>query len=192
MFGIERFIKKMIGKPTCVLGKSSRLLKTAKILNAGKSSLQIKIGSNTAVGGELFVFAHGGQINIGDWCYIGPETRIWSAERVIIGNRVLISHQVNVMDSLTHPLGPWSRHQQFVEIFEKGHPLQVELSAKPVIIEDDCWIGAGAIILRGVLIGSGAIVGAGSVVTKNVPPYSLVAGNPAQVIRELTSEERAS
>jgi acetyltransferase-like isoleucine patch superfamily enzyme len=52
-----------------------------------------------------------------------------------------------------------------------------------VIIEDDVWIGARAIILRGVTIGRGVIVGAGSIVTKSVPPYAIVAGNPAQVIR---------
>jgi len=61
----------------------------------------------------------------------------------------------------------------------------------PVSIGDKCWIGAKSIILKGVRIGEGAIVGAGSVVTKNVPPWTIVAGNPARVIRELTADERA-
>ena len=56
-------------------------------------------------------------------------------------------------------------------------------------IEDDAWIGAGAIILPGVTIHKGAIVGAGSVVTKDVPPYSIVAGNPARVIRQIDIED---
>ena len=65
------------------------------------------------------------------------------------------------------------------------------LKEKPrfVAIEDDAWIGAGAIILPGVTIHKGAIVGAGSVVTKDVPPYSIVAGNPARVIRQIDIED---
>ncbi len=57
-----------------------------------------------------------------------------------------------------------------------------------VIIEDDCWIGAGAIILNGITIGKGSVVGAGSVVTKDVPPYTIVAGNPAHKIKDIPIE----
>ncbi|MDE0582109.1 acyltransferase [Planococcus sp. A6] len=57
--------------------------------------------------------------------------------------------------------------------------------SKPVVIEDNVWIGARAIILPGVNIGKGAIVGAGSIVTKNVPPYSIAAGNPAKIVKKL-------
>lgn len=57
------------------------------------------------------------------------------------------------------------------------------VSSGPIIIEKDSWIGAGSIILSGVTIGHGSVVGAGSVVTKSVPPFSIVAGNPARVIR---------
>ncbi len=57
-----------------------------------------------------------------------------------------------------------------------------------VIIEDDCWIGAGAIILNGITIGKGSVVGAGSVVTKDVPPYTIVAGNPARKIKDIPIE----
>ena len=53
-----------------------------------------------------------------------------------------------------------------------------------IVIHDDCWVCADAIILLGVTIGKGSIVGAGSVVTKDVPPYSIAAGNPARVIRK--------
>jgi maltose O-acetyltransferase len=54
---------------------------------------------------------------------------------------------------------------------------------RPIVIEDDVWIGARVTILGGVNIGTGAVIGAGSVVTKNVPPYAIVAGNPAKLIR---------
>jgi acetyltransferase-like isoleucine patch superfamily enzyme len=61
---------------------------------------------------------------------------------------------------------------------------------KPVKINDRVWIGFNSIILKGVTIGEGGIVGAGSVVTKDVPPYTIVAGNPARVIREIPIDER--
>jgi len=59
-----------------------------------------------------------------------------------------------------------------------------------VRIEDDAWIGAGAFVLSGVTVGACAIVAAGAVVTRDVPPYTIVAGNPAVVVRELSPDER--
>ena len=60
----------------------------------------------------------------------------------------------------------------------------------PVIIEDKVWIGTRSIILKGVTVGEGAIVGAGSVVTKDVQPWTVVAGNPAQKIKELRCQTK--
>jgi acetyltransferase-like isoleucine patch superfamily enzyme len=62
--------------------------------------------------------------------------------------------------------------------------------SKPILISKGAWIGAKSVILKGVTIGEGAIVGAGSVVSKDVPPYTIVAGNPAKIIRELPLDER--
>lgn len=179
-------IRRLRGKPTLVVGLGTSLSRGARILNAGASSDQICVGRNCRIEGELFVFAHGGRISIGDWCFVGPGTRIWSALDLAIGNRVLISHNVNVMDSLTHPLDPEKRHAQFRSILERGHPKSIDLDERPVRIDDDSWIGAGASILRGVTIGRGAIVGTGSVVTRDVAAHTLVAGNPARLVRQLT------
>jgi acetyltransferase-like isoleucine patch superfamily enzyme len=140
--------------------------------------------------GELLTFAHGGQIQIGAWCYVGEGTRIWSASRIHIGDRVLIAHNVNIFDSLTHPVGAGARHRQFQMIVTSGHPKEIDLGERAITIGPDAWIGAHAIILRGVVIGTGGIVGAGAVVTRNVPDYTIVAGNPAHPIRELTPSER--
>ncbi len=155
------------------------------MLNLSGGSDRIQIGERSVVRGELFTFAHGGEIRIGDWCYVGEGTRIWSAGRIVIGNRVLIAHQVNIFDSLTHPIDAKLRHQHFRAIVEHGHPRRIDLDERPVCIGDDVWIGAGSTILRGVRVGDGAIVGAGSVVTHEVPAWSVVAGNPAKVIRAL-------
>jgi acetyltransferase-like isoleucine patch superfamily enzyme len=101
----------------------------------------------------------------------------------------LISHNVNIFDSLTHPLSPRQRHLQFNEIASTGHPRSIDLAEDPVSIADDAWIGAGATILKGVSIGACAIVGAGAVVTHDVPAATIVAGNPAVTIRELNATE---
>jgi acetyltransferase-like isoleucine patch superfamily enzyme len=136
------------------------------------------------------VFGHGGQLDIGEWCYVGEGTRIWSAASIQIGDRVLISHNVNIFDNLTHPLSASARHKQFVDIYEDGHPRTLDLGERPVVIESDALISAGATILRGVRIGQGAIVGAGAVVTKDVQAFCIAVGNPARVIRELSESER--
>lgn len=145
----------------------------------------ISIGTHSIILGELLVFAHGGRIVCGDWCYVGEGTRIWSGAQIDIGNRVLISHNVNIIDGLTHPIRADERHAHFRKIAQEGHPKHISLGDKPIVVEDDSWIGAAAIILRGVKIGEGAIVGAGAVVTKDVPRNVIVAGNPARIVRRL-------
>ena len=103
---------------------------------------------------------------------------------------MLIAHNVTVLDSLTHPLGARARHAHFEHIITRGHPAQVDLDERPVELGDDVWIGCMSVVLRGVSLGQGVIVGAGSVVTESIPPWTIVAGNPARVIRELSADER--
>lgn len=173
------------------LPRSIKLLDSAKILNPRFFRELIKVGENTVIGGELFVFSHGGEIDIGEWCYIGEGSRIWSAKKIIIGDRVLISHNVNIHDTNSHPIAKMSRHHHFKKIVKYGHPENVQdIQSSAVVIEDDVWIGFNSIILKGVTIGEGAIVAAGSVVTKDVPPRTIVTGNPAIIIRELSEDER--
>lgn len=188
---LRLWISRLKGRSTCTYEASTIIAPEAEILNASKSNRAIKIGANTVVRGELFVFAHGGKIEIGNWCYIGSNTKIWSGKCVKIGDRVLIAHNVSVFDNLTHPINARMRHAQFREIKVSGHPTSIDLDDQQVTIEDDAWIGASSIINRGVTIGEGAIVGAGSVVTKDVPPYTIVAGNPAVVIRAIGSDDDA-
>ena len=175
--------------PTCEKHATTRLGRSARIINIGNDSALIKVGANTIVEGSLLTFAHGGRITVGEWCYIGEGSRIWSAGQIDIGDRVMISHNVNIFDNLTHPVDPVSRHQHFRAIASVGHPHRIDLGARPVRINDDAWIAAGAMVLRGVTIGKAAIVGAGAVVTHDVPPFAIVAGNPARVIRYVKSDE---
>jgi acetyltransferase-like isoleucine patch superfamily enzyme len=185
------FIRRLLGRPTCVMEPQSTLAWSAKILNAGQHSSGIRIGRNSRIEGELFVFPNGGQIRIGHWCFIGPGARIWSATDITIKDRVLISHNVNIFDSLTHPIDPIQRHKQFVEISTRGHPNDIDLGGRPIAIEEDAWIGAGAMIMRGVRIGARSIVGAGAVVTRDVPADVIVVGNPARIVRRINKNDES-
>lgn len=157
----------------------------AAILNNGLTDDIISIGSGCRIRGELFIFAHGGNIKIGKRCFLGSGSRIWSGSSVEIGDHVLIAHGVTVVDNLTHPIDHIERRRHFEDICTSGHSVAIDLGDKPVRIEDDVWIGAHSIILRGVTIGARSIVAAGSVVRSDVPPGSMVAGNPARIVKDL-------
>jgi acetyltransferase-like isoleucine patch superfamily enzyme len=178
-------VRRLLGKPTCVRAKQVQIRSTARIINIGGDSGLISLGRGTVIDGQLLTFAHGGRIRVGEWCFVGEGSRIWSAADIKIGDRVLISHNVNIFDNLTHPLDPVARHEHFRTIATAGHPRDLDLGERPIRIEDDAWISAGATVLRGVTVGRGAIVGAGAVVTSDVPPMCVVGGNPARIIRHL-------
>jgi acetyltransferase-like isoleucine patch superfamily enzyme len=156
----------------------------------GRPAGDITVGAGCHIRGELMLFGHGGRITLGSACYVGEQTRIWSSCAITIGDRVLISHLCTIMDNLTHPLAPSARAEQFRAIVTAGHPAALDLGEKPVTIEDDALISCHCVVLRGVTIGQGAVVGAGSVVTKDVAPFTVVAGNPARLVRELSPDER--
>ena len=184
---IQIFLKKR-GK--CYLGKGTILYPESKIINNSGVNNLISIAANSHIRGELLIFGDGGKINIGSYCYVGEGTRIWSSKEIIIRDRVLISHNVNIFDNLTHPVSATQRHQQFKNIISKVEPNKIELYGNPVNIEKDVLIGCMSVILKGVTIGEGAIIGAGSIVTKDVPPWTIVAGNPAKIVREIPERER--
>lgn len=187
---MKDFLRNLLARRHCVMGTASKLHRTARIVNILGRREAISIGAGTHVRGELLTFAHGGSISIGRHCYIGEGSRIWSAGRIRIGDHVLVSHDVTILDNLTHPLGARARREHFRQIALDGHPARIDLGERPVEIHDDAWIGCMSVILRGVVIGEGAIIGAGSVVTESVAPYTIVAGNPARPVRELGPDER--
>lgn len=150
----------------------------------------ITVGVGTHIRGQLLTFGHGGRITMGSYCYVGDNSKLWSAVKLSIGDRVLIAHNSSIFDCDTHPLNARERHRHYVEIITKGHPAEMNLREEPVTIEDDVWIGCNVVVLKGVTIGRGAVIGAGSIVTHDVPPWVLVAGNPARPIRELAQHER--
>jgi acetyltransferase-like isoleucine patch superfamily enzyme len=167
---------------------AARFYRTSSISNPRKNKNLIRIGCNTHFRGEIFLFNHDGEISIGEFCYIGEGTKIWSARKISIGNRVLIAHNVNIFDNNSHPINYKERRQHFLNIINSGHPNTIDLQEKEIIIEDDVWIGFNSTILKGVRVGEGSIIAASSLVTNDVPPFTLVAGHPAKVIKTLSRE----
>jgi|HubBroStandDraft_1064217.scaffolds.fasta_scaffold09560_3 acetyltransferase-like isoleucine patch superfamily enzyme len=160
------------------LQPGARLIESGAVYNIRGVRGAIKVGTGSVVAGDLLTFAHGGRIAIGSWCYVGANSRIWSAASIDIGDRVLISHNVNIHDCDSHPREPLMRHRQFVAIATSGHPRGIDgIEAAPIRIEDDAWIGFNVTILKGVTVGARSIVGAGSIVTSDIPVDSVVIGN---------------
>jgi acetyltransferase-like isoleucine patch superfamily enzyme len=115
-------------------------------------------------------------LSIGDYCYVGYQVSINASENIVIGNYCLFAPRVLVMDNNNHPLDPFARRL--------GRKITAD-EISPVIIKDNVWVGYQAFIGKGVTIGEGSIVSANSVVIRDVPSYSIVAGNPAKVVHSL-------
>ncbi|WP_050469442.1 sugar O-acetyltransferase [Herbaspirillum chlorophenolicum] len=115
-----------------------------------------------------FYTTGGSDLAIGRNVFINQNCTIYDLGGVDIGDDVLIGPNVSIITS-GHPLEPSQRHAAVV--------------AKPVRIERNVWIGAGATIIGGVTVGENSVIGAAAVVTRDVPPNTLVGGNPARVIR---------
>lgn len=152
---------------------------------------KLTIGAGSIVEGSNLVFERqGGEIAIGRNTFIGGSL-IACSTRVEIGDDVLVSWGCNIVDHNSHSIA-WSKRQNDVRDWYEGRAAKdwSNVPIAPVRIGNKCWIGMNAIILMGVELGEGAVVGAGSVVTRSVPPWTVVVGNPARLMRELGPEER--
>lgn len=119
---------------------------------------------------------YGKNIYIGKNFYANFDCIILDVCDVKIGNNVKFGSRVNIY-AATHPVDPGVR----ITGLEYG---------KPVVIEDDVWIGGNVVINPGVTIGEGSVVGSGSVVTKSIPKYTIAVGNPCKVLRSITIEDK--
>lgn len=166
------------------LGKNIKFAPGCRCVNNSGDKGRIKVGDNSVVMGNLCVPANG-KIEIGDHFYLGLHSLIGSEQSIKIGRCVIISNDVCIYDNNTHPTSPKAREKMSLNGFSNDNWSWRHASSAPVVIEDNVWIGQFCTILKGVTIGKGSIVATRSVVTKDVPPYTIVAGNPAKVVKRI-------
>ncbi|RLN85191.1 hypothetical protein BBJ28_00015825 [Nothophytophthora sp. Chile5] len=132
---------------------------------------------------------------MGDRCIVEMPFRCDYGSNIYLGENVYINFNVVLLDVCEIHVGNNVLFAPNVQIYTATHPLDPELRAtnaqfgKPIRIGDDVWLGGGAIVLPGVSIGRGAVIGAGSVVTKDIPPMCVYAGNPAKFIKKIEQKQ---
>ncbi len=169
-------------KAGITVGRDSKVVWSRLRLPRGA---QIRIGDNSLVHCRIRFDSREGQVLIGDRSFIGLSDLVCHS-KIEIGNDVMISWGVTIVDHNSHSLF-WEQRKDDVTNWAQGIKRWDDVRRAPVKIQDKVWIGFNAIILKGVTIGEGAVVAAGAAVTKDVPPFTLVAGNPAAVVRQLTT-----
>ena len=172
-----------------VAGKDSRFTTESNIINLANNPAKIRVGENCNIAGLMLVYSYGGEISMGDHCSLSHLSRIVSTKKITIGDRVLIGHNVNIIDNISHPLDATLRHEDYLKSFTTGMQ-NYDLKSEAIIIEDDVWIGFNATVLRGVKIGRGAIIGAGTVVTKDIEPWTVNVGNPVRIVKYLNNQNQ--
>lgn len=130
-------------------------------------------------------FDYGCNTTFGKFCSTNFNFTCLDVCPVHIGDNVLIGPNV----TLATPMHPLVAEERNVRQREDGTYYTLEY-AKPITIEDSCWLAANVTVCGGVTIGEGSVIGAGSIVTRDIPPHSLAAGNPCCVIRTITDEDR--
>ncbi len=140
------------------------------------------IGSHCTIHGVQFALGEEGQVEIGDYCYLTNAILLCELQ-LKIGSYVVMGWNATVADTDFHPLAPAERIADAIACSPLGEGRQrPEIPRRPVVIEDNVWIGPNATILKGVRLGAGSWVEAGALVTSDVPPRARVLGNPARVI----------
>lgn len=161
-------------------------MKTASEMNTGwhtqgevhaymKRILGKPLDASTTVIPPLYI-DYGMPVNIGKRCFIQQCCTFFGRGGITVGDDVFIGPKVNII-TINHDPDPDNRSATY---------------GRRIVIEDKMWIGIGATILPGVRLGRGCIVGAGSVVTKDVPPMTIVAGNPAKTIKKIIHSNKQS
>lgn len=170
-------------RTTISLGASTKVRWTALL---GTRRGTISIGKQSILNCRIAFDSPGGRIEIGDRCYIGSSLLVCHSA-ITIEDDSIISWGVTIVDHDSHSL-VWSERSTDVVDWQQNIKNWDHVKIRPVHIEEKVWIGFGVSVLKGVRIGSHSVVAAGSVVTKDVPPYSLVAGNPARIVRSLDAD----
>ncbi len=150
----------------------------------GKGTLRLGDRVNLS-GRSCFYFMDGvgedaPEVSVGDGTFVGDACTFSAACRITVGKNCLIASMVRIHDNDGHPLDAARRR-----CGERISPAE----CKEVVIGDNVWIGAGAVILKGATLSENAVIGTGAIVTGDVPANTVVAGNPARVLKTLGGED---
>jgi acetyltransferase-like isoleucine patch superfamily enzyme len=168
-------------------GENSVVDGLIEVRRAGGS---VEVGADSLIQGTLVTEIAESRLSIGNNVFVGGGTVVDCVLSIRVDDDVLISHGCLISDSDNHSVRYSVRRKDLRDWRQGGgHDWSTTQSA-PIVIGRGAWIGARAIILKGVTIQEGAVVAAGAVVTQDVPEYAIVAGNPARVVRVLGKEER--
>lgn len=170
------------------------LMKSCKFkFEVSSNNNYVEIGSGSMVGCEFVFESAEGVITVGSGTFINGATSLISRSKIEIGSNVTIAWGCTIYDHNSHSLDFRERKNDIQKQLQSIGAGKSFLSGKnwetvassSIKINDNAWIGFGCIILKGVTVGEGAIIGAHSVVREDVPPWTIVAGNPAVVIKRL-------
>ena len=172
--------RQLIKRANCTLAPSARI----NFLGIrGRPPSQLSIGERSIFNGRIISDREGSAVAIGRDTFIGDSSLI-CAQRIEVGNDVLISWGCTIVDHHSHAV-TWPERSRDVSEWYAGRKDWQHVRSAAIKIHDRAWIGFNSIVLAGVTIGEGAVVGCGSVVTRDVAPYTIVAGNPARFIRSI-------
>lgn len=175
-----------------VIGNSPCKEITLRLDKPEKGYTYLTVGDDSIVRGDFIFESSCGKVEVGNNTFIGGSTFI-SRTSIRIGNNVMIAWGCTFYDHDSHSQFYLDRRKDLADYwddiksgrnggFSKDWSI---VKTAPIVIKDDAWIGMNVIVLKGVTIGRGAIVGAGSVVTKDVPDWCVVCGNPARIVKQL-------
>jgi acetyltransferase-like isoleucine patch superfamily enzyme len=170
-----------------VIGSDCMIGPNAWCRNSGINSA-IRLGDGVICRGALSIEkgADNAVMTVGDNVYIGDDCILSCMQHLEIGNLTMLAHGVQIFDNDSHPIDAASREQDYLALIGRLPGPRQPIARAPIIIGERVWIGFNAAIMKGVTLGDGSVIAAMSVVTKDIPAWTMVAGNPARVIKELS------
>jgi galactoside O-acetyltransferase len=194
---IKKYFVRQKNKKNLDMGKSILLGGFQLNIRFGARQERVSIGNDSMLDCKIIFESTEGHVSIGDRVYIGNSTIICRTN-ITFENDIFVAWGTYFYDHDSHSLDYRERQKDLIRQLEdyRANRNFIEskdwsvVNTRPIKICSNAWIGMNCIILKGVIIGEGAIVAAGSVVTRNVPAWTVVAGNPAIVVKEIPLELR--
>jgi acetyltransferase-like isoleucine patch superfamily enzyme len=202
---LKRFSRRLGPDPNRAMAKNKNVRMGNSQLGAGfalrldvpRDDVALTIGDRCILMNHFVFESDRGKITVGNGVFINAGTMVISRSLVEIGNNVTIAWGCVIYDHNSHSISYLDRvrdqDQQLIDLPTGSlcaHKDWSNVETAPIRICDHAWLGFDVVVLKGVTIGEGAIIGARSVVTRDVPAWTVAAGNPARVVKEIPSELR--